>query len=131
MGLFSKAEYKELKLPYILEDFIDPQGDIEAGIICIEFLAEIYNLKKYLFGIYILKNKNLYNDGSYEKMLLDLKNNQNQKILVKLKIKNNKIKHFKINLEDMAKTLNNKNFLLLNEAGYGINDKSCKEKIKS
>lgn len=131
MRLFSKAEYKDVKLPYILEDFIDPQGDMEAGIISIEFLVEMYDVKKYLYGIYILKNKKLYEDGSFEKMLSDLKNNQNQKILVTLKIKNNKIKRFKINLEDMAKTLNNQNFLFLSEAGYGINEKSCKEKVKS
>ncbi len=131
MGLFSKAEYKDVKLPYILEDFIDPQGDMEAGIISIEFLVEMYDVKKYLYGMYILKNKKLYEDGSFEKMLSDLKNNQNQKILVTLKIKNNKIKRFKINLEDMAKTLNNQNFLFLSEAGYGINEKSCKEKVKS
>ena len=55
MGLFSKPEYKEVYMPFIVDDFTIPEIDNEAGIINLEAYGYIDGIMKYFYTSYILK----------------------------------------------------------------------------
>ena len=126
MGLFSKPEYKEVYMPFIVDDFTMPEIDNEAGIINLEAYGYIDGIMKYFYTSYILKNTALYDDGTYEKMNMRLKEAANQDVLIKLKYKKKKLVDFELDIDYLAKMLSDDNFKQFERIGWGINDKSCK-----
>ncbi len=99
--------------------FVYYEEDKENGGISINVYGNILN-KNYSFNAsYILKDKNMYYNGDYEEIIESLKNNDNKKVKVTLKIKENEIKDFKIDLESLSAIYNDDRFKQLELIGYG------------
>ena len=122
--LFSKTEYKELFLPFIYDYNPD---DIENGIISIEAYGNVFGEEKYCYANYDLSKKEMYDNGEYEQIIRLLKNSPDKNIKITFKIKREKIKNFKIDLDSLAAVYNDERLKLLELLGWGLNDKSFKE----
>ena len=127
MGLFSKSGIKEMQLPYIVDDFTEPELDDAAASISIEAYGIIDGEKKYLYNTFWIANPDLCDDEAYYKMLEEIKSCDNKQVNVKLKYRNKKLKAFEIDIKDLAAKLDDDRFLDMETIGWGINDKSCKE----
>lgn len=128
MFLFKKPEYKYKEMSFILDDFSIPEPDSERCLIDIEAYGEIDGEMKYCYSSYSLKNSEMYENGDYESMLNLLRTPDNKTVLIELKYKNGKLKSFKLQIESLAKAYNDDRFLQLELLGWGLNDKSCKDK---
>ena len=128
MFLFKKPEYKYKEMSFILDDFSIPEPDNERCLIDIEAYGEIDGEMKYCYSSFSLKNPEMYENGDYESMLNLLRTPDNKTLLIELKYKNGKLKSFKLKIESLAKAYNDDRFLQLELLGWGLNDKSCKDK---
>lgn len=115
MGLFSKAEYLEVVLPFLCDNSSD---DIAACIISIEAYGRIIDEYKYCYASYEV-NANHYDELS--KLLITT-----EEKLVKMivKVKNGIVKDFKLDLNDLAERFHDKRFEKIILLGWGLNDKS-------
>lgn len=113
MGLFSKPVYKTVIMDYKFKE--------EDGLP----LIQAYDGTYYCNACYAIKTSEygMWEDGRYEKLALDLKENQGRlKIPVELKIKKDKPVDFKIDLEKLASTIGNKDIENLELSGWGFFD---------
>lgn len=97
MGFFSKAEYEELKVPFILDIYTNPDEERKLGSISIEVWATVLGEVKYIYACFCLKDQGLYENGGYE-----------------------------ILLDSLSELYNDARFLEMECIGWGINEKSCR-----
>lgn len=128
MGFFSKAEYEELKVPFILDIYTNPDEERKLGSISIEARATVLGEVKYIYACFCLKDQRLYENGGYEEMLESLKNSCGKLIGIRCQYKKNKLKKFEILLDSLSALYNDERFLEMECIGWGINEKSCREK---
>lgn len=120
-SIFSKTEYKDVTMPF---KYVESKEDIEGGCISIVAFGNVLGQMKYCYASYCLKEKAMYNNGDYEQIINLLKNNNNNKeVKVKIIIKNDKAKDFKIDLASLADIYNDERFNKLDLAGWGFHDK--------
>ena len=117
---FSKPEYREIMMPF---RFDDSQEDFECGGISIEAFGDVFGEQKYCYASYILKDKNLYDNGEYEQMRKLLEDAGGKEIKVVFKLKKGKAKDFKVDLDSLASALGDDRFQALELVGWGMNDK--------
>lgn len=123
MGIFAKAEYQEIMLPFIV-DF--NQDDMECGGISLEAYGIIEGTMKYCYASYILKDSKMYENGDYEQIIEVLKN-FHEPIKILLKYKKDKLKDFMIDIDQLSSACNDARIKELELVGWGLNDKSFKE----
>lgn len=121
---FTKAEYRELTLPFILCD--DPE-DLEFGGISVEAYGNIFGEEKFCYAVYTLKNIKMYDNGEYEELRNMLTDSEGRSVRVVFKFKKGKLKDFKIDLDSLSKCYGDERFKSLELIGWGLNDKSIKE----
>lgn len=119
MSIFSKAVYKETELPFTLDE-----TDAEGGIIDIEAYGNIDGEYKYCYSGYVLKDRDLYDNGGYEQMLELLKNSEGKKAVIRLKYKKNRLVDFKMDIESLVRIYSDERFRKLELIGWGLHDKS-------
>lgn len=131
--LFSKAEYKEIILPFKYEreeiriselqggKYSYEKDEIYRGSIGIEAYGNIFGENKYCYSLYSADEKII------DEIVDLLKNNPDKTVKVILKIKKGKLKDFKIDLDSLAEVYNNEKFKLLELLGWGLNDKSFED----
>lgn len=127
MFLFRKPEYKYMEMCFIVDDFSTHESDNERCLIDIEAYGKIDGKIKYCYSSFSLKNPKMYENGDFESMLNLLRNLDNKTVLIELKYKNGKLKDFRLKTDSLAKAYNDERFLQLELAGWGLNDKSCKD----
>lgn len=127
MFLFAKPVYKTVDMPFFL---IESGEDFEAGIISIEAAGVVDNKLMYFYASFSLKKPSLYDDGSYENILENLKSIQGREISVVLKYRKARLKNFKIDTESLAQICGDDRLEMLELLGWGINDSSLKEKLE-
>lgn len=128
MFLFAKPVYKTVDMPFFL---IESREDFEAGIISIEAAGVVDNATKYFYAAFSLKKASLYDDGSYESILENVKAAQGMEISVVLKYRKARLKSFKIDTESLAQICGDDRLEMLELLGWGIHDYSVKEKIEA
>lgn len=125
MSFFTKPTYKVMDLPFVYDCFSSYyEESYENGIFDIEAYGIIDGEQKYLSGCYCLKNRELYDDGSFDQMMEMLKNSQDKYVRVILKYKKEKLVSFEIMPESLANIYGDDRFLEIECIGYGINDTS-------
>lgn len=124
----SKPEYEELKVPFILDIYTNPDEERKLGSISIEARATVLGEVKYIYACFCLKDQRLYENGGYEEMLESLKNSCGKLIGIRCQYKKNKLKKFEILLDSLSALYNDERFLEMECIGWGINEKSCREK---
>lgn len=124
MLFFTKAEYRELTLPFIFYD--DPE-DLEFGGISVEAYGNVFGEKKFCYATYMLKNKKMYDNGEYEELRNILTHAEGRNVRIVFKLKKGKLKDFKIDLDSLAKCCNDERIKSFELLGWGLNDKSIKE----
>jgi hypothetical protein len=107
MGLFAKAEYKKVELPFC---YIKEEKDDMAGGISIEAFGEIEGVEQYFYFSFQLLDLALYDNGGYEEMLKILENSKDKKVIINIKYKNEKIKGFSVDTKSLAQSLNDERF---------------------
>lgn len=127
LSIFTKAEYKEIMLPF---EYVHSKEDDELGGISITAFGNILGEMKYCYACYVFKDKNMYNNGDYEQIINLLKHhNSNKTIKVKIKVKNNKVKDFIIDLKSLADVYNDNRFIKLDLVGWGLHNDSIENNI--
>lgn len=112
---FTKPEYKEVSLPFTYHEDL---GDLDAGILSMEFYGMVLDQNKYFYISYFV------DIDFIDELANKLKNNSQKEVNIKFKIKNDKIKSFDVNLEDLANVCNDVRFKTLTGCMSGINDES-------
>ena len=131
--LFSKAEYKEILLPFKYEreepriselqggKYSYEKDEIYRGSIAIEAYGNVFGENKYCYSLYSSDEKII------DEIADSLKNNPDKTVKVILKIKKGKLKDFKIDLDSLAEVFHNEKFKSLKLLGWGLNDKSFED----
>lgn len=114
---FTKPEYREIVLPLIYDN--NPE-DLYAGMISIEAYGNILGENKYCYASYLV------NLEFIDEMAALLKNSSDKTVKVILKIKKEKVKDFKIDLDSLAEAYNDERFKSFELVCWGLNDKSFK-----
>lgn len=127
MGFFSKTEYEEFKVPFILDTYTNPEEEKKLGGISIEVRIMVLGEVKYAYVCFFLKDKTLYQNGGYEEMLESLKDSAGKLIRARFQYKKNKLKNFEILLESLVELYHDERFLKMECIGWAINEKSCRE----
>ncbi len=128
MLFFTKPEYKTVDMPFLL---IEAQEDFEAGIISVETFGIVDGKSKFFSASFSLKKPSMYDDGSYDEILENLRATQGREISVVLKYRKNKLKSFKIDLDSLAFACVDDRLKELELLGWGVYDYSIKEKIEA
>lgn len=115
---FTKPEYREITLPFIYESNSE---DLYAGMISIEAYGNISGEKKYCYASYLV------NLEFIDEIAALLTNTSDKTVKVILKIKKEKIKDFKIDLDSLAEAYNDERFKSLELFCWGLNNKSFKD----
>ena len=115
---FSKAEYKELELPFVCD--MNPD-DLYAGLVSIEAYGDVFGEIKYCYASFFVDVNDIDEIASL------LSNSINKRVNVIFKIKNGKVKSFKIDLESLARVLGDNRFTKIELMGWAINDRSFRE----
>lgn len=131
MFLFKKPEYKNLEMPFIVDDFSIQELDDEKCFIDIEAYGEIDGNMKYCYSSFVLKDQEMYENGDFKSMLNLLRVPDHRKVLIELKYKKGVLKDFQLKPESLAKLYDDERFLQLELIGWGLNDKSCKDALYS
>lgn len=122
LSIFMKTEYKEIMLPF---KYVHSDEDDELGGIGITAFGNILGEMRYCYACYVLKDINMYDNGDYEHIIDLLKNHNNNKMIkVKIKIKNNEVKDFTIDLNSLAEVYGDDRFTKLNLVGWGFHNDS-------
>ena len=121
---FTKPTYQEMKLAFRL---VNDLADTELGSINIEAYGNILGTKKYCYAMYTLKDSKMYQNGDYEQLLKLLKDTSDKTVKVIVKIKKDKLKSFKIDVNSLSEEYEDERFKFLSLVGQGLNDKSYKE----
>lgn len=112
---FAKPEYKEVSLPFTYHEDL---GDLDAGILSMEFYGMVLDQNKYFYISYFA------NIEFIDELAKKLKEKTGNKVNVIFKIKNDKIKSFNVKLEDLANVCDDDRFNTLTGCMSGINDES-------
>ncbi len=112
------CEYKEKMLPFVCD--INSE-DLYAGILSIEARGVILSENKYFYASYEVDVKYI------DELANLLKDSYGKEIKIIFKIKKEKIKSFKIDLDSLARTYNDNRFKELELIGWGINDSSFRD----
>ena len=116
---FSKAEYEERYLPFVYDDNPeDYNGDVD--IISIEAYGSVTGETKYCYASYVVKN-------DFNELRNLIKDTYLKTIKVTFKIKKNKVKNFKIDLQSLANAYSDQRFADMELLCWGLNDRSFKE----
>ncbi len=116
---FSKAEHIELLLPFVYDDNPeDYNGDVD--IITIEAYGSVLGEMKYCYASYFVKN-------NFDELRNLIKDTYLKKVKVTFKIKKDKVKDFKIDLQSLANAYCDQRFADLELLCWGLNDKSYRE----
>lgn len=118
MFFFTKSEYREITLPFIYDN--NPE-DLYAGMISIEAYGNILGEKKYCYASYLV------NLDFIDEIATLLTNSSDKTVKVILKIKKEKIKDFKIDLDSLVEAYNDDRFKSLELFCWGLNNKSFKD----
>ena len=118
MLFFKKTEYREITLPFIYDN--NPE-DLYAGLISIEAYGDVLGANKYCYASYLVNLKFI------DEISELLKNSSDKTVKVILKIKNEKVKDFKIDLNSLAEAYNDEKFKSFELFGWGLNDESFKD----
>lgn len=129
MSIFTKPEYKNVAMPFILDTYTMWEEDQKAGTFGIEAYGVVDGSKKYFMNCYMLKKPSMYDTGDFDDMMELLKDSDGKEIIVRLKYKNGKLKSFDFDIESLANAYCDMRFLELERLSWGINDISCKERI--
>lgn len=129
MSIFTKPEYKEVSMPFILDTYSMWEEDQNAGTFGIEAYGDVDGSKKYFMNCYMLKKPLMYDTGDFDEMMELLKDSDRKEIIVRLKYKKGKLKDFDFDIESLANAYCDMRFLELERLSWGINDTSCKERI--
>ena len=114
---FSKAEYIDVLMPFVLHD--NPEDDY-ACMLSIEAYGTVLGEMKYCYASFSTTPE------IYDELKPLLKNNMGKSVQVTFKVKKEKIKSFKIDLESLAIAYNDERFKSLELVGWGLNDNSYK-----
>lgn len=115
MGLFSKAEYFEVVLPFLYDDNYE---DVECCVISIEAYGRNIDNYQYCYASFEVSTKH------YEELSKLLLTAEQKQVNVIIKVKNGIAKDFKIDLKDLAERFQDKRFEKIALLGWGFNDKS-------
>lgn len=127
MSLFSKSEYKNIQIPFILDEYTDLDSKYEKCLIDIEAYGVVDGEEKFFYSSFSLKDTRMYRNGDYESMLDLLRMSENKNVVIELKYRKGVLKGFRLKPESLAKIYDDERFLQLELSGWGINDKSCRE----
>lgn len=112
------CEYKEKMLPFACD--INPE-DLQAGILSIEACGTVLPENKYFYASYEVDVKYI------DELANLLKDSYGKEVKIICKIKKEKIKSFKIDLDSLAQVYNDDRFKNLELVGWGINDSSFRD----
>lgn len=112
------CEYKEKMLPFVCD--INPE-DLYAGILSIEARGSILSENKYFYASYEVDVKYI------DELANLLKDSYGKEIKIICKIKKEKIKSFKIDLDSLVQAYNDDRFGNLELVGWAVNDRSFKD----
>lgn len=115
---FSKAEYKELELPFVCD--INPD-DLYAGLVSIEAYGDVFGEIKYCYASYFVDVKDI------DEITALLADTFNKKVKVIFKIKKGEVKDFKFDLKSLAHAYNDDRLINIELVCWGLNDKSIRE----
>lgn len=115
---FSKAEYIDVLMPFVLHE--DPDDDY-ACILSIEAYGTVLGEMKYCYASYSITPE------IYDELKPLLKNSIGKSVYVTFKVKKEKVKSFKIDLESLAIAYNDQRFADMELLCWGLNDRSFKE----
>ena len=118
MGIFSKPEYKEVVFPFL---YSFNEGDYDGGILTIEAHGEILGEYKYCSACFLVKSKYL---DQYDEMSDLLINDPQKLVKVVFRIKDGRVKDFKIDSNSLADAYKDDRFRAMETAGWGMFDKS-------
>lgn len=118
MSLFAKPEYIEMILPFTC--IVLPE-DVEACSVTIEAYGMILDKMKYCCASYWIE------PDYYDEMVALLKDTFDKTVKVTFKIKNGKVKNYKIDLDYLAEQYHDDRLRKIELLGWGFNDKSLIE----
>lgn len=118
MGLFSKAEYIEVILPFVYDDNLE---DADACVMTIEAYGRILDTHKYCYASFETNAK------AYDALSALLLAAEQKFVKVIAKVKNGAVKDFKIDLKDMAERFHDPRFEKISLLGWGLNDESFRD----
>lgn len=107
MGLFEKAVYKKVELPFC---YIEEEADYEMYTFSIEAFGEIDGEKKYLYMSFVSTNYSMIDNEVYEDMRKTLKDTQGKKVDIRLKYKKNKLVDFELEQGSLANSMKDQRF---------------------
>lgn len=112
-------KYEEFMLPFKL---VQDEEENENWIITIRAFGQFYGQFKIFEAVYAVNDPKC-TEEKYAEMINLLKDNKGRKIKVLCKIKDQKIKKFKIDLSSLALIYNKEIFNKLELLGFAIDDK--------
>lgn len=104
--------------------YVEDEQELKDGLISLESYSSVEGITKYFYCLYGVKNPSLYDDGFFDAMVSKLRASEGHAVLVRLKYKNEKLKDFNLDLDDLAKEFGDVGFLQLDRLAWGINDTS-------
>lgn len=120
MCLFSKKEYKEVYFPFVLITNLQEYDESEeSGIFDIEANGIIDGKQMYLFASFVLKDRDMYENGDYEWIIERLKDSQDKLVSLRLEYKRNKFVGFNVLVDSLAREYGDNRFLNLECVGQG------------
>ncbi len=117
MGLFSKAEYIETVLPFVLEK--PSKEDLEACVIFIEAQGIVLDTMQYFYIGFDLKNVDAYDD-----LIKIIATQSSKKVKIIAKVKNGEVKKIKIDFDDLSVRFDDTRLKGAEIVGYGIHNES-------
>ena len=131
MCIFGKKEYKEVHLPFMLDTYwLALEERTESGVFDLEANGYIDGEQKYLFASFVLKKRDMYENGDFEWIVEQLKDSQDKLVTLRLAYKRNKFVGFEMLPESLAREYGDDRFLYLECVGYGWDRISCIEARK-
>ncbi|MBQ8147316.1 MAG: hypothetical protein IJ040_00840 [Lachnospiraceae bacterium] len=116
MSLFAKPEYVEMQLPFTIVTFPE---DWEACIIGIEAYGAVLDRMQYYYSCFGA------NPNYYDELLEVMKNCADKRINIQFKIKNGKIKNYKMDIDSLADAYQDERIRKLELLSWGCKDKSA------
>ena len=117
MGLFSKSEYKDYMMSFKV---IEPDKDMNEAMGVQLVAYENINGEDFYYSAIFNFNSGKITYEEYCELIAKLLNYDNKKIKVKVKLKNNKVKKFKIDIASIATAYNEDRLNTLELLGYGL-----------
>lgn len=119
MFLFKPQKYEEVLLPF---EPLQTEEDNEAGLINIRAYGDVLGEFKSCHATYALSKAEMYDNGDYDALLDLLKDHAGRKVNVLFKIRNGKIRDFKIDLSSLVCLYRDDRFYCLDLLAWGLHD---------